>query len=319
MKHERLIALADLLLSEGRATAEELSRRFEVSVRTIYRDVDALCTAGVPIIALPGAGGGYQIDPDYRVDRSFLTKDEIADVSAVLKGFAESSGDRALSTSLAKIASLGRRGASGGGLPPPLIASPSAWGAPLPDPRDVALLRRSIADGRVVAFSYADAEGRPTEREVEPFSIALGGAAWYLHGWCRLRGAFRLFRLSRMRDLRAAPARFDPETRLPVPDPFGRDAADAPDLAGIAVSVAPALRAAVEDALPWARAEEGSGHRTVYRFEYPLGPFLVRQLLGFGPGLRVLEPEGLRDALRDAAREMAEDNSFALPGPPAYT
>jgi len=81
MKHERLMAILDCLLNEGKKTAAELSARFEVSERTVYRDIDSLCVAGVPVCAEAGTGGGYSIDPAYRVDRSFLTRDELRDLT----------------------------------------------------------------------------------------------------------------------------------------------------------------------------------------------------------------------------------------------
>jgi len=309
VKNERLMAMIDCLLRDGRVTAAELSRRFEVSVRTIYRDIDSLGMAGVPIFAESGPGGGYLIYPAYRVDRSFLSKDEIADLSAFLRGMPEALKDDNIERSLGKIASLGPRrpsgDAEGAALPPPLISAISPWGAPGPNPLTVMALRRAIADRRIAAFEYVDAEGRRSERTVEPFSIVIGGAVWYLHAFCRLRSEWRLFKLSRMSSLRACTERYDPVARLPAPRPFG---AWNETLIDITMAASPVIAGMVDEALPgsaYGSLDDGS---TLFSFRYPEGDFLLRFLLSFGPGIRILRPEGLRTSLRDASCAIADAN-----------
>ena len=310
MKNERLMAMLDCLLNEGRKTAEELSARFEVSVRTVYRDVDSLCSAGVPLVAFPGGGGGYEIEEGYRIDRSFLSKEEIADLSSLLKGFAEATKDKSLARSLGKLSSLGPRGAeaASGGLPPPLLASLSAWGAPGPDPRLVFELRRAIAEHRPVSFSYRDGEGRSSARAVEPFTIAMGGTSWYLHGWCRLRGGFRLFKLARVADLVLLGDRFDPRRRAPVPDPFAFGFSGEVAVP-VVLDVEPCAKMALDEAVPMASVEEGGELGLTYRFDYPIGSWLARLLLSVGGGFRVREPETLRRAIAEKASEVARLNS----------
>jgi predicted DNA-binding transcriptional regulator YafY len=311
MKNERLMALLDRLLNEGRATAAELARRFEVSERTIYRDIDSLCMAGVPVVAESGAGGGYEIDPHYRVDRSFLTRDEIADLSTLLRGMPEALKDGPIERSLGKLSSLGaragdqsRRGAENG-LPPPFMATLSPWGSPGPDPAIVLSLRGAIADRALVSFEYVDGEGQPSDRVVEPFSIVFGGGVWYLHGFCRLRSGWRIFKLSRIRSLRRRTERFDPAARLPVPDPFR--SGDEP-LVEVELEAGPRLVQTLEEAFPGCRAGELPDGSAIFGFHYPEGAWLVRLLLSFGPGLVVRKPESVRAALAEAASEIAEAN-----------
>ncbi|PKL26008.1 MAG: hypothetical protein CVV47_02440 [Spirochaetae bacterium HGW-Spirochaetae-3] len=307
MKNERLIALLDRLLNEGRATAADLARRFEVSERTIYRDIDSLCMAGVPIVAEAGAGGGYSIDPGYRVDRSFLTKDEVADLSALLRGMPEALKDGNIERSLGKISSLGtpRDGEGCENAPPPFMATLSPWGGPGPDPAIVIALREAIADKRPVSFEYVDGEGRGSERLVEPFSIVIGGAVWYLHGYCRLRSDWRLFKLSRIRSLRRRAERFDPAERLPAPHPFR--SGDEP-LVDVELEAAPRLVQAMDEAFPGCGADYLADGSAIFAFQYPEGAWLVRFLLSFGPGLVVRKPESIRAALVEAAIKIAEAN-----------
>jgi len=329
MKNERLLALMDCLLNEGRKSAEELARRFEVSVRTIYRDMDSLCAAGIPIVAEAGSGGGFKIEESYRIDRGFLTPAELSDLNSILAAYVKATNDRGLGHSLGKLSSLGPRGTELAGdrsgasllarpaasaerrppLPPPLIADLSPWGGAICDPRLIAELRRAIAERRVVAFSYVDGEGRESRRETEPYSVVIGGAVWYLHAWCRLRGAFRLFKIGRMRDLRVLPERYDPWARQPIPQPFAFEGAPEP-IGRIEVSVDATLKASLEEYFPGLGEGPGEDGRWRYRFDYPLGSYLIRWLLYFGPGLRVESPASLRAALARTARGIARANDL---------
>jgi predicted DNA-binding transcriptional regulator YafY len=315
MKNERLIAMTDYLLHCGRKTAEELASRFEVSTRTIYRDIDSLCAAGVPIVAEAGTGGGYELEEGYRIDRSFLSEDEIADLSALLEGLGEAVKDKHLERSLGKISALGPRGRELARdcdcvrLPPPLIATLSPWGAAGGDPALIRELRRAIAERRIVTFGYVDGEARETERSVEPCSLVIGGTTWYLHGWCRLRRAYRLFKVNRMRNPRLSYDRFDPYAHLPAPSPFAfSDSTEIP--VPIVLSVEARLHDAMEESFPGAGTGPAEDGRWTYRFNWPLGNYLIHFLLYFGPGLSVLEPAELRTCLAASAYEIARSNDF---------
>ncbi len=315
MKNERLLAMTDYLLRCGRKTAEELAERFEVSPRTIYRDIDSLCAAGVPIVSEAGTGGGYELEESYRIDRSFLSADEIADLTSLLEGLSEAVKDRHLERSLGKISALGPRGREllaerpADRLPPPLIVTFSPFTSSGGDPNLVREIRRAIAERRVVAFTYVDGEARETERSVEPYSLVIGGATWYLHAWCRLRRSFRLFKLIRIRNAAMVCERYDPYAHAPVPRPFAF--ADSPEVpVPIAVSVEAKLRPAMDEAFPDRGTGPDEDGRWTYRFTWPLGAYLVQFLLYFGPGLRVLEPAELRAGLERAAREIADANYF---------
>ena len=302
------MALLDCLLNEGRATAAKLAKRFEVSERTIYRDIDSLCIAGIPVVAEAGAGGGYEIDRGFRVDRSFLSKDEISDLSALLRGMPEALKDGHIERSLGKLLSLGTRGRDGSGepLPPPFMATLAPWGSSGPDPLIVTSLRKAIAEKRIVEFEYVDGEGRCSRRLVEPFSIVFGGAVWYLHGFCRLRSGWRLFKLSRIGSLAQHPERFVPEERLPAPHPFA--SGDEP-LVDIELEAEPGLVQALQEAFPDCTARSLPDGSAVFAFRYPEGAWLVRLLLSFGPGLSVRKPESMREALAEAASRIAEKNA----------
>jgi predicted DNA-binding transcriptional regulator YafY len=313
MKNDRLFAIVNHLLTRGRTGARQLAERFEVSERTIYRDMDSLSGNGVPVIAVPGAGGGFEIEEGFRIDRSFLTGEELADLKGALGGFTEALKSRPLERSLAKLEGLGprsratgndraRRGnaervpaARGASPAPALLVTLTPWGGRSAESRVVEQLRDAVAERSLVSLLYRDHRGVVTERVVEPFSVVLGGAVWYLHAWCRLRDAFRLFRISRVVEATTLEERFDPWLRAPVPGPFVLTPEE--DLVEVLLEVGASRLPGLTEALDDAVVTPAAGGSARVSFRCPAGEWLESYVLSLGPGVAVVEPRELRETL----------------------
>ncbi|SHI44552.1 helix-turn-helix transcriptional regulator [Lutispora thermophila] len=203
MKLDRLISVLVILLRKEKVQAKELARIFEVSVRTILRDVETLNLAGVPIVTYQGANGGIGIAEGYRLDKSVLTQDDMAEIISTLRGLAKMLPNsrhevlmekfmNTLSTSqIEKVYSKANR----------LIIDHSPWGEDSSIKYNASLIYKAIEDAKEIRFKYINAKGEKTFRIVEPYSLILKSQKWYLYGWCSLRKSFRLFKLSRMREL----------------------------------------------------------------------------------------------------------------------
>lgn len=334
MQRERLFLLLDLLIEKGRLSAPELAARFEVSARTIYRDIECLERAGVPLSATVGSKGGYELDGDYRLDRSFLTPEELADLTGTLRGFAEALKDERLGRSLGKLAGLGRglerqepiqgrgrprrllgraddgprpsHGGNRGPAAPPLIVSLGPKGGSSADASLVESIRDAIGEARLVRLSYRDLAGERSERVVEPYSLVLGGAIWYLHAFCRLREAYRLFRLSRVVSANTLAERFDPWERAPIPSPW--DSQTKETMIRVRLRGPLSMETVLGEILGASVVSRGDEGVVEATFEYPESDWLLRFLLSLGPGIEVLEPMAFRERIRDAARRIVEDN-----------
>jgi predicted DNA-binding transcriptional regulator YafY len=302
---DRLLGIVLHLLDAGQASAGELARRFGISERTIYRDMEALSLAGIPLVALPGAGGGYQLAERYSLDRTFLSAVELSSLRAVLGPLARASGDEKLALALGKLAALGDRGEPP--LPAPIAVSPFPWGWDGAPPEHFALLRRAIDEHRLVRLAYYGFRSREEARAVEPFTLALGGQAWYLHAFCRLRGGFRLFRLSRIDCAELLDERFDPRARLPCPSPWSPDWGSE-SFVDVTIRLPASARLLALDRFPRRQLSELPGGGCEVSFRWPEGEDLVRYLLGFGGGLEVVSPVRLREGLRTAAESLARRN-----------
>jgi len=315
MRADRLLGILMYLLDKGKATAGELSKRFEASERTIYRDMTALSTAGFPVTSLSGPGGGFTMTEGYVLDRSFLTPAEVLSLLGALDAVGEAARGSGLEAALEKFKAIAAKGKpQRDSLPPPIAVSLSPWGGHASGERKVELLREAIEKRRLVAFAYSGLRGPSGRRTVEPFTLALGGAVWYLHAFCLLRNEFRLFRLSRMEALEALGARYDPRKRLPVPAPWSA-AWGAGPLIDIVLDFPPENRLAVLDSFPQEELAESpdGGFRASIR--WPASDSPLRFILGFGPGTSVVSPAWLRDVVRAAADALSRANSGGAEAP----
>jgi predicted DNA-binding transcriptional regulator YafY len=297
MKLDRLLSIVVLLLGRDRANAADLARRFEVTVRTIYRDLEAINEAGIPVVSFPGPGGGFGIDPSYTIDRRLLGFDDLRAIVAALKGVNSALEDKTLDSALQKMASLAPRGRAPELLEDRIVIDLFPWGRRVEERRLAKVLEPAIAERRVARFSYAS-YGKPREeRVVEPMTLVFKSYAWYLWGFCRLRNEYRLFKLSRMGDLRVLLERFARRN-----EQYPREASlEAPAWTRVRLLAAPELAERAWEAFGDEDAERDSEGRLRLSINVPAGEWIVGLLLGFGPGLEVLEPESLRRALFEAA------------------
>lgn len=189
----RLFEIIYVLLSKDKVTAKELSERFEVSPRTIYRDIDALSIAGIPVYTEKGKGGGISLLPEFTLNKSLLTEQEQEDIISALQAL-EAINPRETAQALTKLSIVFNRK-----LVNWIDVDFSNWSR-----QDEGLfnkLKTAIFNKSVVVFDYYSTKGVKTNREVEPIQLFFKYQAWYLKGFCRLRHEIRLFKLTRIKNL----------------------------------------------------------------------------------------------------------------------
>lgn len=212
MKADRLVSIIMILLEKRRAGAQELADMFEVSPRTIYRDIDAISMAGIPVCSRPGVGGGFEIMPEYKVDKKVFSTDEL---SALLMGLTNLSGmlrGEDFVHALAKVKSI---------IPADkardielkanqICIDLEPWMGNGNIKRSLETVKTALQENRLISFTYIDGHGNKTERVAEPYQLVLKSSHWYFQGYCRSREDYRLFRLSRMADLQMLQEAFEP-------------------------------------------------------------------------------------------------------------
>jgi predicted DNA-binding transcriptional regulator YafY len=203
---DRLYAIVEELRAKApRAwTAQQLSRHFEVSTRTIERDILALQEAGVPIWATTGPGGGYTVDPAMTLPPLNFTPDEALAIAVTLAVAGRTPFGSAARTAMVKVVAA---------MPPEtrerardLVGRVHSMGS---SARSDAMrtIERAIVDGVVVELDYVDKDGERTQRAVEPYGLTSTQENWYLMAWCRLRHEGRVFRFDRIHGARATDER----------------------------------------------------------------------------------------------------------------
>jgi predicted DNA-binding transcriptional regulator YafY len=197
---DRLFRLVRQLQIHGRRTAAEMAATEEVSVRTVYRDLDDLSASGVPIVGTPGEG--YRLSPGWKMP---ALRFDIEEIEALMLGLSITAawGDSELAR-----AARSARDRILEALPPPLASGAQSLALHVPDfhiepatRRWLGLLRRALRERRPLQFDYADAEARPSSRRVDPLGLFFWGDRWTLVGWCHLRMDFRHFRVDRIQRL----------------------------------------------------------------------------------------------------------------------
>ena len=297
MKTERLIGILSILLQREKVTAPQLASRFEVSRRTIQRDIESLCGAGIPIRTAQGAGGGISIMDGYRVDRTVLTAPEMQAILAGLRSLDSVSGTRRYAQLMEKL-SVGASGLLPGGAH--MLIDLSSWYKSSHAPM-IELIQTAIEQHRTIRFTYFS----PKEnliRTVEPCYLLFHWSSWYVWGWCRTREDYRLFKLNRMTQLTAGES-FFPRT-APLPDLESERIFPAKYQVTVRVDETCRWRL-VEEYGPDSFTEEPDG-KLCFTGSFPDEDSVLSWVLTFGGKAELLKPDELRRRRRDVTKALAE-------------
>ena len=210
MKLDRLIGILTVLLQKDRVTAPYLAEKFEVSRRTIGRDIDTLCLAGIPIVTHQGVGGGISIAEGFRLDKSVLTTDELSGIIAALKGIGSVSEQSQIERTLDK---LGANSNAVVSLREPVVIDlASHYKDDLT--KKIEQIKQAVREARLVQFDYYYDKGK-SHRRIEPYFVIFQWSSWYMFGFCLHRQDWRLFKLARLWNLAVYNEKFVPRE---IPD-----------------------------------------------------------------------------------------------------
>lgn len=305
MKTDRLVSIIMMLLDKERVSAQELADRFEVSPRTIYRDIETINMAGIPVRSTPGVGGGFEIMQEYKLDKNVFSA---ADLSAILMGLSSLSGmvrGNELVNALAKVRrfipvdrakEIELRANQ-------IYIDLSPWMGNRNIQPYLELVKTALQESRMLSFEYADRFGNKTVRTVEPYQIVLKGSHWYFQGYCRKREDFRLFRLSRISNLQMSRETFSPrDYQKPVLD-FGDILKTMQTTIKLRVQ-----KSAMDRLLDFCTCEravpDGEEHYIV-NFPFIENEYYYDILISFGNQCECLEPPHVRAEMKRRIQNMA--------------
>ena len=298
MKIDRLIGILSILLQQERVTAPYLAERFEVSRRTINRDIEDLCKAGIPLVTAQGANGGISIMEGYRLNRTLLTSSDMQAILAGLRSLDSVSGTNKYQQLMDKLA-VGNQDLIN--VDSHIVINLSSWYKESLTPK-IKLIQDAIEGRHYIQFDYY-APGGEGGRLIEPYLLVFQWASWYVWGWCTKREDYRLFKLNRMLELKVAGEQFE-KRDLPKYEP--RVEAAYP----FEISVT----AVFEPEMKWRLIEEygvdsfriREDGKLQFQFYFHDKENLFSWLLTFGDKVELLEPEGLREEIRLLAENIGK-------------
>ena len=195
MKDNRLFRILYYILEKEKVTANELADKFEVSVRTIYRDIDSISSVGVPIFTTQGKGGGIKIDNEFILNKSLFDANEKEQIIAALQGL-EKTNEAYKSELITKLSALFKIKNSNW-----IEIDFTSWRSNNTYQDLFNALKTTIINKNIISFSYNSSKGEKINRKVKPIRLLFKEQDWYLYAFCLLRNDFRYFKLSRMKDL----------------------------------------------------------------------------------------------------------------------
>ena len=298
MSADRLFQIVYLLLEQERMTADALAEALGVSVRTVYRDVEALSTAGVPVCTTQGKGGGVALMEGYVLDESAFSREEQRLLLSALREFPQQSEEQVLT----KLAVLFRRREEDW-----IHADLSRWGSSGQENEVFQLLRQAIWSRHAVRFIYSDPNETAHPRQVLPARLVFLDRAWHLQGYDVEKEDYRIFRLSRILSLSISEDVFRRKLNAPDIDPSG----NIPPLFRVEtlLKFAPNMAPRVFDEFASTGISvQGDGSLLVSAV-FPEDQQLYTYLLSFGPGMEVLSPLSLRQQISHIAKDVCRTNA----------
>ncbi|MBI9097070.1 MAG: YafY family transcriptional regulator [Spirochaetaceae bacterium] len=305
MKIDRLVSIIMILLDKKRVGAQELAEKFEVSPRTIYRDIDTINMAGIPVRGASGVGGGFEIMEKYKIDRKVFST---ADLSAILMGLSGLSnmirGDE-LVNALAKVKSF---------IPADkskdielranqIHVDLSPWLGNRNIQTYLEIIKTALQESKLLSFEYADRYGNKTARTAEPYKLVLKSSHWYCHGYCHKRNDFRLFKLSRTSNLQIQEEFFTPRNHQKPQLDF--DDILATMQTTITIRIHKSVMDRVLDYCPYEHfSPEGDEHYTV-SFPFIENEYYYNILFSFGNKCECLKPLHIRAEMKRRIHDIA--------------
>ncbi|MEA5085141.1 MAG: YafY family protein [Lachnospiraceae bacterium] len=287
MQINRLFEIVYLLLNKESVTAGEIAKQFEVSRRTIYRDVELLSSAGIPIYMTKGKGGGIALLPDFVLNKAVLTENEKSDILSALNAMDSISLEKA-DTAVKKLSSLFGNADSDW-----VEVDFSGWTNAETEALTFAALKNAILQKVVVKFLYHSGKGS-LEREVEPLKLCFKGQGWYLYGYCRVRDDCRFFKLRRIKNLTVLTEEFKRQKPNKILD-GGKVFQD--DFVTITLKFSKEMAYRVYDEfLNCELLPDGSFKATL---TMPRGEWVYHYLATFGEHCEILEPIDIRLQIKE--------------------
>lgn len=302
MKYQIMVKILMLLLSRKKVTAEEIARRYEISVRSVYRYVEELAVSGIPVDVARGRNGGLSIADTFKLPAGYFTREEYAATLNALRAMSSQVSDENILTAIEKLerqTKIERRDLSVCGN---IIVDGGAWCEKRSFSDKMEVCERAVNECLSLHIDYISREGEHSKRVIDPHVLVFKSNVWYVYAFCHSKQDFRTFKIGRIKQ-----AKFTGETfakrsfkREDIPLDFSRTNEKR---VNIELEIAPTVLPDVEEWLG-VDAVEPRGKGLYAEIALPDDDILVNKILGFGGGVKVISPASLNEKIKRAALEI---------------
>ena len=286
MKISRLFEIVYILIAKKNVTSEELSKHFEVSVRTIYRDINTLCEAGIPIYSKQGKNGGISIVESYILDKTLLSNKEQNEILIGLQSLGAIKYPE-VENIVSKISTVFNKQDEKW-----IDIDFSNWGSSEEEKGIFNILKSSILDRKLIEFSYYNSKGEMEKRTVEPMQLIFKGRNWYLYGFCRNKNDYRIFKIYRMREIKLLSENFERKEKN-----YKIEANSNYEVTCISLKISKKIAYRVYDEFAPNQIEKQDENYFYVNIQMPLDEWVYGYLLSFGENVEVISPKYVRDEL----------------------
>lgn len=296
LKENRLFKIVYFILEKGRVTAPELAKKFEVSVRTIYRDIDVISSAGIPIYVTTGRNGGIQILDGYVLDKAFFSDKEKQEMLSALQGLSviDNTCESELLTKLSAFFNTHSENW--------VEVDFGRWGSKTQDTIHFELLKKATIAHKAVNIVYVSSYSKKTKRKIHPLKLFYKSKEWYVKAYCTEKKDFRLFKLNRI-----IACELLEEAFTPVDFPNTQDT-EQKTYHKIVLRFPKEMAYRVYDEFQEDELTEQENGDFIAAAYMPEDAWLIGYLLSFGAYVEVIEPASLRAVLCEQAKKVYEKN-----------
>lgn len=294
MQESRLFKIVYHLLDKGQTTAPELAEKFEVSVRTIYRDIDALSGAGIPIYSETGRNGGIHLMNDFVLDKVVLSKEEKQEILTALQSI-NSTKNISSHQTLQKLSAIFNLNSDNW-----LEVDFSRWGNKGTDNEKFELLKSAVVHQKCVKITYANSYGEIYERIVQPLKMSYKSMSWYLKACCTEKQDYRIFKLTRIIDFQVLSDGFL-KSSFPELDEISSQTYNK-----IVLHFPRNMSYRVYDEFDKTQISKKENGDLIVSVEMPEDEWLIGYLLSFGTQVDIIEPVYLQDIVAEQAKKIYE-------------
>ena len=290
MQINRLFEIVYILLDKKTITAKELSEHFEVSVRTIYRDVETLSIAGIPIYTNKGKGGGISIIEDFVLNKSVLSEKEQNEILMSLQSL-NAMKFLDVEPVLKRLSTIFNKESTNW-----IDVDFTQWGSDDSEKEKFNIIKTAILSTKIVSFNYFSSYGEKTLRTVEPLKLVFKGQGWYLYGFCKLKSEFRIFKITRIRNINSLNETFKRD--IPINIWGDGDKSYKNKMVTLILKIDERMAYRIYDEFDQeniVKNPDGSFNVTT---TFPEGDWIYGYVMSYGEYAEVIEPKDIREIIK---------------------